>query len=123
MALVSGPTLANALGDNQNAIKKLVDQQSDDRIVIKELYLRILNRPATEGEIDNALAFWKEIEKDPQALLRNRDARRAEVERLLPERRKERAQELATAQEKLTELSEATRAERERKTKEPASGD
>src|SRR4029078_414775 len=35
---------------------------------IAELFVRILNRPATDAEIDAALANWKQIDHDHQTL-------------------------------------------------------
>ena len=52
MALVSGPTLGDAIADPSNELTKLVAAQSDDAKLIDELFLRILNRPATPAEIE-----------------------------------------------------------------------
>src|SRR5205823_13163540 len=45
MALVSGPTLADAIGDPNNDIARLARTQPDDRSLVDELFLRVLNRP------------------------------------------------------------------------------
>lgn len=50
MTLVNGPTIAEAVGDPNNAIAKLVAAETDDAKVVGELFLRILGRPATEAE-------------------------------------------------------------------------
>lgn len=55
MALVNGPTMADALADSENAIAKLVAREKDDQKVVRELFLRILNRQATEEEIQAGL--------------------------------------------------------------------
>jgi WD40 repeat protein len=68
MALVNGQTVADAVADPSNAITKLVAAEKDDRNVVAELFLRILNRPATDKEIDAALAAWKEIDRDHASL-------------------------------------------------------
>ena len=47
MALVSGPTLADAIADPNNELTALLTRESDDTKLIDELFLRILNRPAT----------------------------------------------------------------------------
>ena len=64
MALISGPTIANAIADGNNALSKLVAGTKDDKALINQLYLRILNRPATDKEIQIALAEAEAIEKD-----------------------------------------------------------
>ncbi len=52
MTLVNGPTIADAIADPDNAITKLVASQPDDAAVVKELFLRLLSRPATDAEIE-----------------------------------------------------------------------
>jgi len=56
MALINGPTIAEAIGDKNNAITKLVAENSDDRKVVEEMFMRILCRPPTESEIKTGLA-------------------------------------------------------------------
>ena len=64
MALVSGPTLGKALADEKNALHKLVAAEADDQKLIGEVFLRILNRTASQEEIDSVIAAMKSIEKD-----------------------------------------------------------
>lgn len=52
MALVSGPTLNNAVGDPDSELAKLTASAMDDAALVDELFLRILNRPATDQEIE-----------------------------------------------------------------------
>ena len=49
MALVSGPTLGDAIADPGNELTRLVNTQGDDLKLIDELFMRILNRPAISG--------------------------------------------------------------------------
>lgn len=51
MNLVNGPTINSAISDGGSAIVKLVREQPDDRKVVEEIFLRILNRAPTEQEI------------------------------------------------------------------------
>src|SRR6185369_10576895 len=44
MALISGPTVGDAISDPANAIAKLTASVQDDKKLIEELFLRILNR-------------------------------------------------------------------------------
>ena len=46
MALVSGPTLGDAIADPSNELNKLAASQPDDGKLINEFFLRILSRPA-----------------------------------------------------------------------------
>ncbi|MFP6620206.1 MAG: DUF1553 domain-containing protein, partial [Pirellulaceae bacterium] len=69
LALVSGPTVGNAIADGKNEIAKLVTTQQDNKELINTLFLRILNRPATEVEINAAVAMLKELPNHHQALV------------------------------------------------------
>ncbi|HVJ87868.1 MAG TPA: DUF1549 domain-containing protein [Caulifigura sp.] len=51
MALMSGPTVGDAISDNDNAIAKLVKETPDNAKLLEELSLRILGKPATTAEI------------------------------------------------------------------------
>ena len=53
MALISGPTIADAIADPNNELAKLVAREKDDAKLVDELFLRILNRPGdAEAEIE-----------------------------------------------------------------------
>ena len=55
MAMLSGPAVADAVGDPNNAIAKLVARETDDQKMISEVFLRVLNRTPRKAEIDAAL--------------------------------------------------------------------
>jgi WD40 repeat protein/mono/diheme cytochrome c family protein len=75
MALVSGPTVGNAIGDPNNAIAKLVKTEKDDRKLISAIFMRVLNREAEEEEIDVVLKSVANIERDHKLLSEQRAAR------------------------------------------------
>ena len=64
MALVSGPTVADAISDPTNALVKLVAENKDDRQLVDALVTRILNRPAKPSEINSVLKLLAEIDTD-----------------------------------------------------------
>jgi WD40 repeat protein len=68
MALVNGQTIAEAIADPANELSKLVLKESDDAKVVQELFLRVLNRPATQAEIDASLKTMHEIDADNKKL-------------------------------------------------------
>jgi hypothetical protein len=69
MALVNGPTIAEAIADPENAIARLVAANDDDRRVIEELFLRVLNRPATQEEVSAAMETIQAASEDHQRLV------------------------------------------------------
>ncbi len=64
MALVSGPTLADAIADPANAIAKLVAVEPDDSKLIDDLFVRILNRPASRAEIETCRTEMAAVDTD-----------------------------------------------------------
>jgi len=68
MALVSGPTLGDAIADADNELTKLVASQSDDVKLIDDLFMRILNRPATQQEIETCRNDMQAVDADHQRM-------------------------------------------------------
>jgi WD40 repeat protein/mono/diheme cytochrome c family protein len=69
MALMSGPTVGDAISDPQNAIAKLTTSTPDDRKLAEEIFMRILNRPPVEKEIQAALGVLSSMDTDNKSLL------------------------------------------------------
>ncbi len=69
MALLSGPAVADAVGDPNNAIAGLVARETDDQKMISEIFLRVLNRKPKQEEIDTALETMTQIESDHNLLV------------------------------------------------------
>ncbi len=69
MALVSGPTLGAALANKKSSIQDVARKAKDDASLIDELFVRILNRPATPAEIESASGVIKQIEADHEKLV------------------------------------------------------
>ena len=64
MALLSGPTISEAINGPTNAIAKLVETEKDDRQLVNDVFLRVVNRPATAPEIDNTLKLLQAVDAD-----------------------------------------------------------
>jgi WD40 repeat protein/mono/diheme cytochrome c family protein len=122
MALISGPTVGDAISDPKNEIAKLVDQQKDDTKLVDELFVRILNRPATPKEIETATADLRGIDEDHQKLLGSLTLREREVVGIRAQKEKEREDNIKEAKEALEKyeteiaprLAEAERAKVEK---------
>ncbi len=72
MAMISGPVVAEAIADPQNALTSLATQQTDDRAMVDEVFLRILNRHAGDEEVAAVEQLLAEIDADHQRLLEQR---------------------------------------------------
>lgn len=69
MALLSGPDIADAIADPQNAIAKLVAEHREDEKLITEIYMRVLNRKPRASEIMAVKSSWEQIESDHVAMM------------------------------------------------------
>lgn len=48
--LINGPLISNAVSDTTNDLHKVVDELSDNKVLIDRIYYMILNRPPTDAE-------------------------------------------------------------------------
>ncbi|MGZ4973383.1 MAG: DUF1549 domain-containing protein, partial [Limisphaerales bacterium] len=64
MALLSGPTVSSAINQPTNELAKLVESEKDDGKLIDDVFMRVLNRPASESEVTNTLALMAEVDQD-----------------------------------------------------------
>ncbi len=64
MALISGPTLNNAISNPDNAIARMVNNQKEDKKLIDDLFMRILNRNATAEEITSSEKLFQSINSE-----------------------------------------------------------
>ncbi len=101
MALVSGPTVDQAVSDPTNAISSLVKSEGDDAKLIEELYLRILNRLPQEKEVEAALGMLKEIQPDHERLVKNLTAYEEQIAPVIQQREKDRKRDIALAKDAL----------------------
>ena len=98
MALVSGPTLADALADPANELTRLVSAQGDDTKLIDELFLRVLNRPATPAEIATCRKDMQSVEEDHRRMAEELGRRETEYAMMRPELERRRLASIVTAQ-------------------------
>lgn len=103
MALVSGPTVGNAIGDRNNALAKLVNEIKDDRQLVDEVLLRILNRPATEQEFAAFQELSASIEADHKQLEATLAKREQWWKEEKPKRLEQQAKDIAAAKQELAE--------------------
>ncbi len=106
MAMVSGPVVAEAIADPENAIAKLAATQPDDAQLINELFLRILNRSAQSAEIEAVMDSLHSLDADHAALAKTLELREEYWRQKLPDL--EAAREAAIARAK-TELENYSR--------------
>ena len=101
MALLSGPAVADAIGDPKNAFAKLTENQPDDAKLVEEIFLRVLNRAPAEAEVKKTLAVWSTIEAENRALLAELDAKEKEQAPVIAKAEAERLTNIETAKKEL----------------------
>lgn len=102
MALMSGPTVGDAISDSKNQISKLVNDFKDDAKLVDEIFMRILNRPATPKEIETALDSMKIMASEDKAIAAELAAKEAEQKPLITKAELERTAAIEAATKELT---------------------
>jgi hypothetical protein len=101
MALISGPTVGQALADPGNALAQLAASAMDDEQLVNELFMRVLNRSATDAEINAAVAVLRELPQEHEKLVAQQTAYEKKLAATIAEQEKQRQQAISTAQTEL----------------------
>ena len=120
MALVSGPTVGNAISDPENILPKLVKGSEDDKKVINDIFLRLLSRPANDGELAASLSLMNDIDKDHENIISMVKERESNLKAETDKATKKREDAIATAKSALTKYREEMAAREEKLNKEQA---
>ncbi|WP_417848678.1 DUF1549 domain-containing protein [Thalassoglobus sp.] len=106
MALMNGPTVNSAISQEGNAIAKLVETVSDDRQLVDQLFMRILNRSATDREIDATLEVYKSLQSGHQKLVAEFEKYSAEIAPIVAEKEAKRQASIKAAEAELAKYIE-----------------
>ena len=101
MALISGPTVDNAISSKDNAITKLVSDMADDEKMVDELFLRVLNRHATAKEIAAAKKIIGDVKSEHETAINQLAQHEKEIEPIEIKRAKKRTDAIRLAKTKL----------------------
>ena len=101
MALMSGPTVGDAISDPGNAIAKLTSEIKDDRQLVDAIFLRILNSHASEKEINAALASMQELDPENNQLAAALKVKEAEQQPIIAKAEQERLAAIDAAKKEL----------------------
>ncbi len=123
MALLSGPTVGNAISQTNNALHQLVGQNPDNQELVNKLYMRVLNRPASAEEIAACQPVFEQVNADHAALQKALEEKEAWWVTEREKREAQRNQALADARQKLAAreaeiADDRTKREAERKSRE-----
>ncbi|MCO8121576.1 DUF1549 domain-containing protein [Stieleria sp. TO1_6] len=118
MALVGGPTIASAISDPKNELERIVEENTSDRELAEEIFLRSLGRFPTQPELEAFEHFKQQISLDHQLLttqLAEQEAQWAEKKQTLESIR---TKQLADTESELAARIEAARPQQEQLEKE-----
>ena len=102
MALMSGPTVGDAISDPTNAIAKLTAEIKDDKQLIDAVFMRIVNRHATEKEISAALESMAGLDAEHKTLAAAAQAKEVEQKPAIAKAEQERLAAIKAAETELT---------------------
>jgi WD40 repeat protein/mono/diheme cytochrome c family protein len=118
MALLSGPTISGAINRPTNELAKLVETEKDNPTLVNDVFLRVLNRPATDSETTNVLALLSEVESDRAKLTNELAALELKMAPVIAGLNQKRDEAIAHAHTNLAvydEMTKTLRAELERR--------
>jgi len=109
MALLSGPAVSGAINDPTNALARLVESEKDDRKLVNEVFLRVLNRPANDPEINKAIALIAAQDQDQATLTNELGPLEVKMAPVIVELRRQREEAIAKAKSELGTYDENTK--------------
>jgi hypothetical protein len=110
MALVSGPTVGDAVSAPGNALAKLVETVKDDAALVRSIFLRVLSRPPSAEENQAALASMAEMEAEHAKLTAEHQAMEDKLKPDMDKREQERQANIAAVKAELAKAEEEAKA-------------
>ncbi len=118
MALLSGPTISSAINEPTNALAQLVATEKHDDQLVNEVFLRVVNRPATGPETQKTLALLGAVGADNANLTNELNALEMKLTPAIAELELQRMAAIHQAQNNLgiyDEMTKSLRAELEKR--------
>ena len=97
MALISGPTVSDAISDPNNAIAKLVKEKADDSQLISQIFLRVLGRSPSPAEVQAALKSMAGMDAENKQLAAQLQAEEAKQKPIIAAAEAQRLQAISKA--------------------------
>jgi hypothetical protein len=113
MAILSGQTISEAINEPGNSLAKLAETERDDKKLINEVYLRVVNRPATDAEIKDVIPMLSEVSHDNAVLTNELGKLEVEMAPKIVELKHEQADDISRAKTNLQTYEEMTKSLRE----------
>ncbi|MGB0580430.1 MAG: DUF1549 domain-containing protein [Limisphaerales bacterium] len=118
MAMISGATVGDAVSDPKNLIAQLVAKEKDDNKVVNEIFLSVLNRPATAKEVAATKKTIAGIQGEHKKLIADLAGYEKKLKPITAKKAAQRKDELKKSKEELAAHKKAIEPERKRLAKE-----
>ncbi len=118
MALLGGPTISEAINEPSNSLAKLTDQDKDDRKLINDVYMRVVNRPATDAEAKSVVPLLSDVTHDNTVITNELGVLEVQMAPKIAEMQRQREADITTAKTNLLiydEMTKSLRAELEKR--------
>jgi WD40 repeat protein/mono/diheme cytochrome c family protein len=109
MALLGGPTISAAIDGPSNSLAKLVATEKDNRKLINDVFLRVVNRPATEAETKSVIPLLSDVVKDNTIITNELGALEVKMAPKIVELRHQREDDIAKAKTNIGTYDEMTK--------------
>ena len=68
MAILSGAAISGAINQSSNSLAKLAEAETNDQKLVNDVFLRVINRPATEKEVKDVIPLLSTVVKDHEEI-------------------------------------------------------
>ncbi len=113
MAILSGVTISEAIDAPSNTLAKLVETEKDDRKLIDDVFMRVVNRPATEAETKDVIPLLSVVSHDNDVLTNQLTDLEVKMAPKIVELGHERDSEISQAKTNLQTYDDMTKSLRE----------
>ncbi len=109
MALLSGPTISLAINDPTNYLATLVENEKDDRKLVNEVFLRVINRPATEPETEKTLSLIATVTSDEASITNELAPLEVKMVPIIADLKRQREESISKSKSDLATYDEMTK--------------
>ncbi len=109
MAILSGVTISQAIDEPSNSLAQLVATQTNDQKLINEVFMRVVNRPATEAETKDVIPLLSLVSQDNAKLTNDLSKEEVQMAPKIAELGHERDSEITVAKTNLQTYDDMTK--------------
>jgi WD40 repeat protein len=109
MAILSGVTITEAINEPSNTLAQLVQNEKDNQKLINEVFMRVVNRPATEQEAKDVVPLLSDVAKDNSVISNQLDKLEIVEAPKIVEQMHQRDDEISQAKTNLQTYDEMTK--------------